>query len=527
MLIANTIAFKERGITVLGSGVYAIGTSVEFDWCCVNAIQSLKKQGYKTIMINYNPETVSTDYDICDKLYFEELTLERVLDICDNENPEGVIVSMGGQIPNNLAVKLKDNNVQVLGTEPKNIDRAEDRHKFSSLCDTLEIDQPEWKELTSLEDAVKFSNRIGYPVLIRPSYVLSGAAMTVAFNEKELEKYLERATDLTESSVVITKFIENAKEIEIDAVACKGEVVAYAITDHVENAGVHSGDATMILPAQRVYLETFRGVRKIARKLAQELQITGPFNIQFIAKRNKLKVIECNLRASRSFPFVSKVYGINFIDLATKAIMTGNVKKLDKSIFELDYVGVKAPQFSFSRLGKADPILSVEMSSTGEVACFGDDTEEAFLKSILATEFKIPKKAVLVSINGDAGKVDLQPYILKLKNAGFKVYATDGTSKFYKNNGLENTLLHKIHDKKEPNIRTYLKEGKIDLVINIPKEFNQLEFDDTYELRRFAVDLYVPLLTNIQLSQLFINSIMNKKLEDLKIKSWREYVELQ
>ncbi|MFH1239823.1 MAG: carbamoyl-phosphate synthase (glutamine-hydrolyzing) large subunit [Candidatus Diapherotrites archaeon] len=523
----HDIDFNTRDVAVLGSGAYAIGTSVEFGWCCVNAIQSLKKQGYKTIMINYNPETVSTDYDICDKLYFEELTLERVLDIFDNENPNGVIVSMGGQIPNTLAMKLKENNVQVLGTKPENIDRAEDRHKFSSLCDTLEIDQPEWKELTSLEDAIKFSKRIGYPVLIRPSYVLSGAAMTVAFNEKELEKYLERATDLTESSVVISKFIENAKEIEIDAVACKGEIVAYAITDHVENAGVHSGDATMILPAQRIYLETFRGVRKIARELACELQITGPFNIQFIAKSNKLKVIECNLRASRSFPFVSKVYGVNFIDLATKAIMTGNVKKLDNSIFELDYVGVKAPQFSFSRLGKADPILSVEMSSTGEVACFGDDTEEAFLKSILATEFKIPKKAVLVSINGDAGKVELEPYVRKLKDAGFKVYATEGTSKFYKKNGLQNTLVYKIHEKKEPNIKTYLKEGKIDLVINIPKEFNQLEFDDTYELRRFAVDLYVPLLTNIQLAQLFINSIMNKKLEDLKIKSWTEYVDLQ
>ena len=523
--IENDIKFGEKGVVVLGSGAYSIGSSVEFDWCCVNAVKSLQKQKYKTIMINYNPETVSTDYDICDRLYFEELTLERVLDICDRENPLGVIVSMGGQLSNNLAVPLKENNVKVLGTDPKNIDRAEDRHKFSQLCDSLGVDQPAWKELRTVKNAKQFAGKIGYPVLIRPSYVLSGAAMTVAFNAKELETYLKKAADLTQSSVVISKFITEAKEIEIDAVANKGEMVAYAVNDHVENAGVHSGDATMVLPAQRVYLETFSEVREIARKLAKELEITGPFNIQFIAKNNELKVIECNLRSSRSFPFVSKVYGLNFIDYATRAIMTQNVKKANKSIFELDYVGVKAPQFSFSRLRSADPILSVEMSSTGEVACFGNNTQEAFLKSILATDFRIPKKAVLVSIKGEENKVKLLEYLRKLKNAKFKVYATDTTSKFLLEHGIENKKLYKIHEKKEPNIKTCLAKGKIDLVINIPKEYNELEIDDSYEIRRLAVDLYVPLLTNVNLAKLFINSILNLKLSDLEVKAWDEYLE--
>ncbi|MCH8328945.1 MAG: carbamoyl-phosphate synthase (glutamine-hydrolyzing) large subunit [Nanoarchaeota archaeon] len=514
---------NKNSVVVLGSGAYRIGSSVEFDWCCVNAVLTLKDLDYKTIMINYNPETVSTDYDVCDRLYFEEMSFERVLDIYEKEMPLGVIVSMGGQIPNNLAMRLYKQKVKVLGTSPLNIDNAEDRHKFSKLCDKLGIDQPDWIETTAIKDAEKFAEGVKYPVLIRPSYVLSGAAMSVAFNKKDLDKYLQRATEVSkEHPVVISKFITNAKEIEIDAVAFNGRILIYAISEHVENAGVHSGDATMVLPPQFTYIETIRKIKEIGKKIASALSITGPFNIQFIAKSNEIKVIECNLRSSRSFPFVSKVTKYNFIDKATKAIL-GFEEKGNYNTIDLDYVGVKAPQFSFSRLHGADPVLGVEMASTGEVACLGEDINEAFLKSLLAVGFVLPKKNILLSTGPVKSKAYLLESVKKLKQKGYTLYATKGTHDFYKNNGVDMKILHWPLEKKEPNVLTYLQERKIDLVINIPKSFEEEELENDYLIRRKAVDFNIPLLTNEQNTKLFVESISKLKMKDLKIKAWEEY----
>lgn len=513
-------------IIVLGSGPYRIGSSVEFDWCCVNTATQVNKSGYKSIMINCNPETVSTDYDMCDKLYFEQLTLERVLDICDKENPAGVIVSMGGQIPNNLSMKLHKAGIKIMGTSPVQIDNAESRHKFSAILDSIEVDQPEWREVTTLEDAKQFAQKVGYPVLIRPSYVLSGAAMSIVLTEDELELYLKKATDLnTEHPVVISKFITDAREIEVDAVASEGELFCYAIAEHVENAGVHSGDATIVLPPQRTYLETMRRVKLITKKIAKALEITGPFNIQFIAKDNEVKVIECNLRASRSFPFVSKTLKINFIEIATRLMLGEKVPRIDKSSFDLDYVGVKASQFSFTRLKGSDPVTGVEMSSTGEVACLGDDFNEAFLKSALATGYKIPQKAVLLSTGTPKNKAELIDELLILKKMGLKFYGTKGTADFYKQNGgIDVEVLHRPFDNKEPSILTYLSEGKIDLVINIPKTAEKVELDSDYIIRRKAVDLNIPLLTNIQIAKRFIKALKQYKPIELPVKSWDEYL---
>jgi len=520
----NDINFENKNsVIVLGSGAYRIGSSVEFDWCCVNAVSTLKNLNYKTIMINYNPETVSTDYDVCDRLYFEEMSFERVLDIYEMELPKGIIISMGGQIPNNLAMRLYRNKVNILGTDALSIDNAEDRNKFSNLCDKLGIDQPAWTQVTEINDAKKFANRVKYPVLIRPSYVLSGAAMSVAFNNKELKRYLEKATELgKEHPVVISKFITNAKEIEIDAVALNGKILINAISEHVENAGVHSGDATMVLPPQFTYIETIRKIKKIAKKIAAALSITGPFNIQFIAKSNEIKVIECNLRASRSFPFVSKVTKHNFIDIATKAIL-GIEEKGEYNTLDLDYVGVKAPQFSFSRLHGADPVLGVEMASTGEVACLGENINEAFLKSLLAVGFKIPNSNVLLSTGPVKSKAYLLESVRKLKQIGYNLFATKGTHDFYKNYGVDTKMLQWPLDKKEPNVMTYLKERKIDLVINIPKSFEEEELTNDYLIRRRAVDYNIPLLTNPQNTKLFVESISKLKMEDLEIKDWEGY----
>ncbi len=512
-------------IIVLGSGAYRIGSSVEFDWCCVNSVQTLNKLDYKSIMINCNPETVSTDYDICDKLYFEELSYERVMDIYEKENPEGIIVSMGGQIPNNLAMKLYNSSVKILGTSPLQIDNAESRHKFSQILDDIDVDQPEWSELTSLDEAKIFSNRVGYPVLIRPSYVLSGAAMSIALTEDELESYLKKASDISsEHPVVISKFITNAREIEVDAVAEKGNLFCYAISEHVENAGVHSGDATLVLPPQRTYLETMRRVKIITKHIAQALEITGPFNIQFIARDNDVKVIECNLRASRSFPFVSKVLKINFIEIATKLIMGEKVNKIDKSSFDLDYVGVKASQFSFTRLKGSDPVTGVEMASTGEVGCLGDDFNEAFLKSIIATGYRIPQKGVLLSTGSLKNKAELLEETKELYNMGLKFYATKGTADFLKENGMEAEILFRPLDKREPNIITYLSEGKIDLVINIPKNVEKYELDNDYIIRRKAIDLNISLITNLQFAKRFVIAIQKKIVDNIKVKSWDEYI---
>ena len=521
----DDLDFKgKKQVIVLGGGAYRIGSSVEFDWCCVNAVATLRNLKYDTIMINCNPETVSTDYDICDKLYFDELTFERVLDICDKENPVGVIVSMGGQIPNNLALLLHDAGVKILGTSPVDIDKAEDRHKFSKLLDTLGVDQPIWKELTSLKEAEEFADKAGYPVLVRPSYVLSGAAMSIALSKEELEGYLKKASEVSkESPVVISKFITGGKEIEIDAVANQGTLYCYAISEHVENAGVHSGDATMVLPPQRTYLETMRRIKIIAKKIAKSLNITGPYNIQFIAKDNDVKVIECNLRASRSFPFVSKVFKINFIDLATKIIMNKRVPVIDRSSFDLDYVGLKAPQFSFTRLKGSDPVLGVEMASTGEVACLGDDFNEAFLKSLISVGFKIPEKTILLSTGPISNKAEFLESTRILDKMGFKFYATKGTADFMKANGLKVEALHWPLDKKEPNTLRYIADGKIDLVINIPKNIEKKELDNDYLIRRKAVDFDVPLITNLQLAKRFVEAISRTSFEDLQIKSWDEY----
>lgn len=475
-------------------------------------------------MINCNPETVSTDYDICDKLYFEELTFERVLDICEKETPLGVIISMGGQIPNNLAIPLHEAHVPILGTSPQDIDIAEDRHKFSALLDRLRVDQPEWNELTSLDAAEEFASNVGYPVLVRPSYVLSGAAMSIALCKNELREYLKKASEVSKKyPVVISKFITGAKEIEIDAVADHGKLYCYAISEHVENAGVHSGDATIVLPPQRTYLETMRRVKTIAKSIAASLKITGPFNIQFIAKDNDVKVIECNLRASRSFPFVSKVFKINFVELATKIILGKHVPRIDRSAFDLDYVGVKASQFSFTRLKGSDPILGVEMTSTGEVACLGDDFNETFLKSLLSVDFKLPKKTILLSTGPVDTKADFLSSTRILKKMGYTFYATKGTAEFMKANGIDAETLSWPLDENEPNTLTYLAEGKIDLVINIPKNIEKEELENDYLIRRKAVDFNIPLITNVQLAKRFVEALSRTSLEDLKIKSWNEY----
>ncbi|UCH66713.1 MAG: carbamoyl-phosphate synthase (glutamine-hydrolyzing) large subunit [Ignavibacterium sp.] len=515
---------QEDQIVVLGSGPYRIGSSVEFDWCCVTAVNSINSSGKKSIMINCNPETVSTDYDICNKLYFEELTMERVLDVYDKEKPFGLIVSMGGQVPNNLAIKLHNEGIKILGTSPEQIDNAESRHKFSKILDKLGIDQPEWTEVTTLEAAKEFAKEISYPVLIRPSYVLSGAAMSIVLTEDELERYLKKATDLdSEHPVVMSKFITDAKEIEVDAVAKDGELFCYAIAEHVENAGVHSGDATIVLPPQRTYLETMRRVKLITKQIAKALEISGPFNMQFIAKDNDVKVIECNLRASRSFPFVSKTLKINFIDIATRLILGEKVTKIDKSSFDLDYVGVKASQFSFTRLKGSDPVTGVEMSSTGEVACLGDDFNEAFLKSVLSTGQKIPEKAVLLSTGTPKNKAELLEDLLVLRDRGLKFYGTKSTADYYKLSGIDVEVLYRPYDETEPAILTCLAEGKIDVVINIPKTSEKVELDSDYIIRRKAVDLNIPLFTNVQATKRFIKALEQYQTEDLAVKSWDEY----
>jgi carbamoyl-phosphate synthase large subunit len=523
--IADDLDFNTKNqVAVLGSGPYRIGSSVEFDWCCVNSVLTLRDLGYNTIMINYNPETVSTDYDICDKLYFDELNFERVMDICEKENPEGLIVSMGGQIPNNLAMPLHNAGVPILGTSPIKIDNAENRYKFSHLLDDLNIDQPEWEELTSIEEAEGFAGKIGYPVLVRPSYVLSGAAMSIVLSKEELKNYLVKASNVNrEYPVVISKFITDAKEIDIDAVADRGALLCYAISEHVENAGVHSGDATLVLPPQRTYLETMRKIKITSRKIAKSLEISGPFNIQFIAKKNKIKVIECNLRSSRSFPFVSKVLGLNFIDIATKVITNNKIPKIESSSFDLDYVGVKAPEFSFTRLKGSDPVQTVEMTSTGEVACIGDDFNEAFLKSLLSVGFRIPEKSILLSTGSIESKAALLENIMMLNEMGYTVYATAGTAKFLEANGIKAGILRWPLEEKEPNVLTYIAEKKIDLVINIPKSIEREELDNDYLIRRKAADFNIPLITNLQLAKRFIEAIYTTKIDDLKIKSWDEY----
>ncbi|MEN8191358.1 MAG: carbamoyl-phosphate synthase (glutamine-hydrolyzing) large subunit [Bacteroidota bacterium] len=514
---------EDKQIIVLGGGAYRIGSSVEFDWCCVNAAKTLDTHGFKSIMINYNPETVSTDHDTAHKLYFEEMSMERVLDIYEKESPEGVIVSVGGQIPNNLAVKLNNHGVKIIGTTPEQIDNAESRHKFSAILDKLNIDQPDWNELTDLRSAKKFCNDVGYPVLIRPSYVLSGAAMSIVLSENELEEFLKKASDISdEHPVVISKFITDAREIEVDAVGDNGELFCYAISEHVENAGVHSGDATIVLPPQRTYLETMRRIKMITKKIAEALEITGPFNMQFIAKDNDVKVIECNLRASRSFPFVSKVLKQNFIDIATQLMIGEKPKEIDRSSFDLDYVGVKAPQFSFTRLKGSDPVLGVEMSSTGEVACLGDDFNEAFLKSVLSIGFKIPEKGILLSTGPHKTKTVFLEEMKMLQDFGLNFYGTQGTVDFYEKYGFKVTPLNRPYTKKEPNILTYMSEGEIDLVINIPKSNEKDELDSDYFIRRKAVDLNIPLITNIQVAKRFVRA-MHYSGDQLHVKSWEEY----
>lgn len=514
----------KRSVIVLGSGAYRIGSSVEFDWCSVNAIDTIRKEGFRSVMINYNPETVSTDYDTCDRLYFDELTFERVLDIIDHENPGGVIVSVGGQIPNNLAMRLYKEKVPVLGTSPVSIDRAENRHKFSEMCDNLGIDQPRWKELSSIDDIFEFVDRIGFPVLIRPSYVLSGAAMNVVSNGNELTHYLKLAAQVSKQyPVVVSEFIENAKEIEIDAVAREGEMLAYAISEHVEFAGVHSGDATMVFPAQKIYFETERRIKRISRLIAKELNISGPFNIQFLAKDNDIKVIECNLRASRSMPFVSKVLKTNLIELATKVMLQIPVDKPQKTIFELDYVGVKAPQFSFSRLAKADPVLGVDMSSTGEVGCIGEGFYEAILKAMFSVGYRVPKKSILLSTGPARSKVELLNSARALVEKGHKLYATRGTQLFLENAGIPATVAYWPDEDKSPNTVELIRSREVDFVVNIPKDLSDKELNNDYAIRRSAVDFNVPLITNARLASAYILAFCKMKTEELAIRSWDEY----
>ncbi|MCD6347543.1 MAG: carbamoyl-phosphate synthase (glutamine-hydrolyzing) large subunit [Bacteroidales bacterium] len=514
----------KQSVVVLGSGAYRIGSSVEFDWCSVNALQTIRQQKMRGIMINYNPETVSTDYDTSDRLYFDELSFERVLDILELENPHGVIVSTGGQIPNNLALRMHKQNIPILGTSPVSIDRAEDRHKFSTMLDQLQIDQPEWSELTSIDDIQVFVDKVGFPVLIRPSYVLSGAAMNVVSNKIELIDYLKLAAKVSKQHpVVVSDFIEQAKEIEIDAVASKGEIVAYAMSEHVEFAGVHSGDATMVFPPQKLYFETIRRIKKITRQIAWELNISGPFNIQFLAKDNDIKVIECNLRASRSMPFVSKVLKTNLIELATRVMLGQKVEKPHKSIFDLEYIGVKASQFSFSRLSKADPTLGVDMSSTGEVGCLGEDYYDAILKAMLSVGYRIPEKNILLSTGPIKDKVTLLEACHLLADKGYQLYATQGTGDFLRGNGIDATILHWPDETAHPNTLEYIKNGLIDLVVNIPKNLSQGELQNDYTIRRSSIDYNVPLITNSRLATAFITAFCTLEQDDISIKSLQEY----
>ena len=515
----------KRSIIVLGSGAYRIGSSVEFDWCGVQALNTIRKEGYRSVMINYNPETVSTDYDMCDRLYFDELTFERVMDIIDLETPHGVIVSTGGQIPNNLAMLLDEQHVPILGTKAQDIDNAEDRAKFSQMLTNNGINQPEWSALTSMEDIDRFIERVGFPVLVRPSYVLSGAAMNVCSNEDELKRFLQLAANVSEDHpVVVSKFIEHAKEIEMDAVAKNGEVIAYAISEHIEFAGVHSGDATIQFPPQKLYVETVRRCKRVGRQIAKELHINGPFNIQFMARDNDILVIECNLRASRSFPFVSKVLKINLIELATRVMLGLPVEKPNKNLFDLDYVGIKASQFSFNRLQKADPVLGVDMSSTGEVGCLGDDTNTALLKSMLSVGHRIPKKNILLSTGGAKQKVEMLDAAKMLIDNGYKLYATAGTSKFLTENCIENThVLWPSEEGDEPKALDLLHNHTIDMVVNIPKNLTSSELSNGYKIRRAAIDLNVPLITNARLASAFIYAFCTTKLEDIGIKAWNEY----
>ncbi len=511
-------------VVVLGSGAYRIGSSVEFDWCGVNALQTIKNEGLRSIMINYNPETVSTDYDVCDRLYFDELSLERVLDIIDLELPKGVIVSTGGQIPNNLAMRLHHHQVNILGTSPVSIDRAEDRNKFSGMLDKLGIDQPRWSELTSMDDIFEFTEKVGFPVLVRPSYVLSGAAMNVVSNKFELEHFLKLAARVSrQHPVVVSEFIEQAKEIEIDAVANNGEIIGYAISEHIEFAGVHSGDATMVFPPQKLYFETVRRIKRISRDIAKELNISGPFNMQFLAKDNDIKVIECNLRASRSFPFVSKVLKVNLIEMATKIMLGKQVDKPDKSIFELDYIGVKAPQFSFSRLAQADPVLGVDMASTGEVGCIGDSYYEAVLKAMISVGYSIPKKNILLSTGPMRSKVELVNSCKMLIEKSYNLFATKGTAQFLELNGIPVVSLHWPDEVAKPNVLDYIRNKMIDLVINIPKDLSQEELANDYTIRRSAIDYNIPLITNARLASAFIYSFCKLNPDELEIKSWDEY----
>ncbi len=516
---------KKKKAVVLGSGAYCIGSSVEFDWCSVNAVKTFQKNGYDAVMINYNPETVSTDYDMCDRLYFDELSLERVLDIYELEDPEGVVVSTGGQIPNNLVNKLEAAKVNIFGTSAKSIDQAENRHKFSQLLDSIEVDQPKWKDFAKIEDAFTFADEVGYPVLVRPSYVLSGAAMAVAQNEESLRGYLDKAARISiDAPVVITKFELGAKEIEIDGVAQDGEMLIYAIGEHVENAGVHSGDATIVLPPQKLYLETIKRVRLVAKKIAKALKISGPFNIQFLAVNNDIKVIECNLRSSRSFPFSSKVTGYNFIEIATEA-MLGIAKKREYKTLDLDYVGVKAPQFSFSRLKGADPVLGVEMASTGEVACFGDDLHEAFLKAMLSTGFEIPKENILVSIGSIEGKADFLPAARKLVERGFKLFATPGTAKVFDENEIPVTVVHKMDTGLSPNFAEVIRKDKVDWVINVPRSASHEELTLGYTIRRLTIDNNIPLTTDVKVAKLMVEALERYGIDDLPIEAWDHYLE--
>ena len=514
-----------RSIVVLGSGAYRIGSSVEFDWCGVQALNTIRKEGWRSVMINYNPETVSTDYDMCDRLYFDELTFERVMDILELENPHGVIVSTGGQIPNNLAMRLDEQHVNILGTTAKSIDNAEDREKFSAMLDRIGVDQPRWKELSSMEDINEFVQEVGFPVLVRPSYVLSGAAMNVCSNQEELERFLKLAANVSKKHpVVVSQFIEHSKEVEMDAVADKGEIIMYAISEHIEFAGVHSGDATIQFPAQKLYVETVRRIKRISRQIAKELNISGPFNIQYLAKGNEIKVIECNLRASRSFPFVSKVLKINFIELATRIMLGLPVEKPHKNEFDLDYVGIKASQFSFNRLQKADPVLGVDMTSTGEVGCIGDDVSEAILKSMLSVGLRIPEKNILLSTGSAKQKVAMLDAARLLTDKGYNLYATGGTHRFLQENGIPSTLVYwPSEEGMEPQALKMLHERKIDMVVNIPRDLSAGELTNGYKIRRAAIDLNIPLITNARLASAFIKAFCTLTMDDIQIKSWNEY----
>ena len=514
-----------RSIVVLGSGAYRIGSSVEFDWCGVQALNTIRKEGWRSVMINYNPETVSTDYDMCDRLYFDELTFERVMDILELENPHGVIVSTGGQIPNNLAMRLDEQHVNILGTTAKSIDNAEDREKFSAMLDRIGVDQPRWKELSSMEDINEFVQEVGFPVLVRPSYVLSGAAMNVCSNQEELERFLRLAANVSKKHpVVVSQFIEHSKEVEMDAVADKGEIIMYAISEHIEFASVHSGDATIQFPAQKLYVETVRRIKRISRQIAKELNISGPFNIQYLAKGNEIKVIECNLRASRSFPFVSKVLKINFIELATRIMLGLPVEKPHKNEFDLDYVGIKASQFSFNRLQKADPVLGVDMTSTGEVGCIGDDVSEAILKSMLSVGLRIPEKNILLSTGSAKQKVAMLDAARLLADKGYNLYATGGTHRFLQENGIPSTLVYwPSEEGMEPQALKMLHERKIDMVVNIPRDLSAGELTNGYKIRRAAIDLNIPLITNARLASAFIKAFCTLTMDDIQIKSWNEY----